>query len=465
MKSVIIGIIVCIVVLSGVFPVFAEEGFLQGNLGRQIDRQPTICLFEPADIELSKSTWNTWVKESQIASDEWENRLKSTNSHGKWEITWVEIPKDKLQFVNYSGCDLKIHFVDSDVTSAKGWYDPDTKDIVLIRNQMTFCGKVLYEPYNFYVNSYCRGDDLERAKKMANTLKHELGHAFGLGHYVSTNSDLMQDWYNFPLGAPSIMAIYSPDNEQVRDISLIDLQTIGEIHGSYGFGKEKNPDPVFVYPEVIITEPTVSGIQNIQVTPYKTSSTKIEGSVPDKLFSRGIPVEIEITNPDGTKHSAGVMVSKHRSFEYPMIFSKNSMLGTYEILFIYKGEYIQKNQIILSTSSQYSEPAPKQIPKSVAKPIPEPKETVSIPTWIKNNVKWWSEGAIDDKSFTSGIEFLITDGVIDVPITQKTVNDNDEIPLWVRTNANWWADGLISDSDFVKGIEYLVNSGIIKVAK
>ena len=45
-----------------------------------------------------------------------------------------------------------------------------------------------------------------------------------------------------------------------------------------------------------------------------------------------------------------------------------------------------------------------------------------IPEWIKNNVKWWTEEKIDDKSFVSGIEFLISDGIIDVSITQKTVS-------------------------------------------
>ncbi len=86
-----------------------------------------------------------------------------------------------------------------------------------------------------------------------------------------------------------------------------------------------------------------------------------------------------------------------------------------------------------------------------------------IPEWIKNNVKWWAEGTIDDDAFVSGIEFLISERIIDVPFTQKIVSSSDEIPSWVRTNAEWWADGVISDSDFVKGIEYLVNSGIIQI--
>lgn len=86
-----------------------------------------------------------------------------------------------------------------------------------------------------------------------------------------------------------------------------------------------------------------------------------------------------------------------------------------------------------------------------------------IPDWIKNNVKWWTAGFIDDDSFVSGIEYLISEGTINIPINRKNVPTTDEIPSWVRTNAEWWADGMISDSDFVKGIEFLVNSGIISV--
>lgn len=95
----------------------------------------------------------------------------------------------------------------------------------------------------------------------------------------------------------------------------------------------------------------------------------------------------------------------------------------------------------------------------------EQKQIVTIPEWIKNNVKWWADGLIDDSAFVSGIEFLISDGVIDVPVIQKSINTTGEIPMWVRTNAEWWADGEIPDSDFVKGIEYLENSGIIQVAQ
>ena len=38
-----------------------------------------------------------------------------------------------------------------------------------------------------------------------------------------------------------------------------------------------------------------------------------------------------------------------------------------------------------------------------------------------------------------------------------------KIPVWIKNNAGWWADNLIGDSDFVSGIQYLITEGIMKV--
>ena len=41
----------------------------------------------------------------------------------------------------------------------------------------------------------------------------------------------------------------------------------------------------------------------------------------------------------------------------------------------------------------------------------EPKDTV-IPDWIKNNAGWWADGQIDDSSFVSGLQWLISNGIL-----------------------------------------------------
>jgi len=47
----------------------------------------------------------------------------------------------------------------------------------------------------------------------------------------------------------------------------------------------------------------------------------------------------------------------------------------------------------------------------------------AIPDWIKNNAKWWSEGSISDADYVESLEYLINNGIIDVPIpiTEVTV--------------------------------------------
>jgi len=48
-------------------------------------------------------------------------------------------------------------------------------------------------------------------------------------------------------------------------------------------------------------------------------------------------------------------------------------------------------------------------------PIPElyGSET-SIPDWIKNNAGWWADGQIDDSSFVSGLQWLISNGIMKI---------------------------------------------------
>ena len=94
-----------------------------------------------------------------------------------------------------------------------------------------------------------------------------------------------------------------------------------------------------------------------------------------------------------------------------------------------------------------------------------PDVTSQIPDWIRNNASWWVEGNIDDKAFVGGIQFLIKEGVIQIPETTKlsTPSGSQEIPAWIKNNADWWSQGLISDGDFLKGITFLVENGIITV--
>jgi hypothetical protein len=90
------------------------------------------------------------------------------------------------------------------------------------------------------------------------------------------------------------------------------------------------------------------------------------------------------------------------------------------------------------------------------------KEIV-IPDWIKNNALWWSEDQIDDSTFIQGIEYLVKNQIIIIPLTQQKTSNSQDVPEWIKNNAEWWAADQINDKTFVQGLEFLIKNGIIHV--
>ncbi|MDH5418627.1 MAG: hypothetical protein OEW86_11700, partial [Nitrosopumilus sp.] len=90
-------------------------------------------------------------------------------------------------------------------------------------------------------------------------------------------------------------------------------------------------------------------------------------------------------------------------------------------------------------------------------------EEPKIPSWIKNNAGWWADGQIDDVAFVQGIQYLINNGIMNIPPTESGDLSGKDIPSWIKNNAGWWADGQIDDVAFVQGIQYLINNGILVV--
>jgi hypothetical protein len=93
---------------------------------------------------------------------------------------------------------------------------------------------------------------------------------------------------------------------------------------------------------------------------------------------------------------------------------------------------------------------------------PKPGEIV-IPSWIKTNAKFWSDGSITDKDFVSGIQYLINQKIIKIPTSTSTGAKSDVIPSWVKDAAKFWAEGQTTDKDFVNGLQFLITNGIIKL--
>jgi len=45
-------------------------------------------------------------------------------------------------------------------------------------------------------------------------------------------------------------------------------------------------------------------------------------------------------------------------------------------------------------------------------------QSSAIPDWVKNNAKWWSEGQIGESDYIQSLQYLISQGIIEIPITK-----------------------------------------------
>ena len=92
--------------------------------------------------------------------------------------------------------------------------------------------------------------------------------------------------------------------------------------------------------------------------------------------------------------------------------------------------------------------------------------TPEIPSWVKNNAIWWADGQIDDDTFVTGIQFLIENSILKIPPTRVEDSQTDsklKLPSWVKNNAKWWAEERVSESEFITSMQFLVKNNIIQI--
>ena len=116
------------------------------------------------------------------------------------------------------------------------------------------------------------------------------------------------------------------------------------------------------------------------------------------------------------------------------------------------------------TDPDYKSWIDSQFPEKTIYQVLQVPPPVQIPSWIKEYASWWSSEQIDDKTFITGIEFMIKQKIIIIRnLATSQESAEDSIPEWVRNNAAWWSSGKITEDEFVNAIQYLIQHGIIRV--
>ena len=94
----------------------------------------------------------------------------------------------------------------------------------------------------------------------------------------------------------------------------------------------------------------------------------------------------------------------------------------------------------------------------------------SVPNWVKNNAGWWATDAISEKEFVNAIEFLITEGIIQInnstedKKSEKTLqkyNDFSNMEFWKLFDYNDTSIGRTlegySEVEYLNGYAYFVS--------
>lgn len=397
---------------------------------------PNYCILRPSDSKLNDGQKDWMAQYGEDAVKEWQSTLqKSFGNIAGWQMMSTKI--NDISEINSKNCDWTISF------------KPEIESFFVLGAVLGYADTEKHE----IVITYLKQDPEE----FHDILLHEIGHSLGLGHFVTDDATLFSKWLTSE-SPPSIMIPNIHVNPGLTYITDVDIKKIESIYGKSGFLKGGVNDSE----EFVESKPAINALENLSVSPqtitvkkYQNSFASITGQLKKDFVLSGVPVYLIITKSDLTSFVLTLYPTSKGLFQTMINFDEHSSKGEYSIEQVYRDRTISYNKIKFSVLDEYG--------KQNILPLSTEKAK-SVPDWVKNNAKWWSENLIDDTSFIKSTEYLLQNGIIKVPnLSAKTSQSSSEIPSWVKNNAGWWASGKITDDDFLNGIEYLVNQGIITV--